>query len=54
MVPLRRSDSKCVTAAGGSTANAQQFLNDANAAKAAGDFKAAYASYRKAYKAAGK
>jgi len=43
-----------VQAAGGSTGNAQQFLNTANAAKAAGDFKAAYASYRKAYKAAGK
>jgi len=43
-----------IQAAGGSTSNAQAFLNDANAAKAAGDFKAAYASYRKAYKAAGK
>jgi hypothetical protein len=43
-----------IQAAGGSTSNAQQFLNDANAARAAGDFKTAYASYRKAYKAAGK
>jgi hypothetical protein len=43
-----------IQASGGSTSNAQQFLNTANAAKAAGDFKAAYASYRKAYKAAGK
>jgi hypothetical protein len=43
-----------IQAAGGSTSNAQAFLNDANAAKAAGDFKAAYALYRKAYKAAGK
>ena len=41
-------------AAGGSVSNAQAFLNDANAAKAAGDFKGAYALYRKAYKAAGK
>jgi hypothetical protein len=41
-------------AAGGSISNAQSFLNDANAAKAAGDFKGAYALYRKAYKAAGK
>src|SRR3954471_15614125 len=43
-----------VQAAGGSVANAPAFLNDANAAKAAGDFKTAYSSYRKAYKAAGK
>jgi hypothetical protein len=43
-----------VQAAGGGTGNAQQFLNTANTAKAAGDFKSAYASYRKAYKAAGK
>jgi hypothetical protein len=43
-----------VLAAGGSISNAQAFLNDANAAKAAGDFKAAYSLYRKAYKAAGK
>jgi hypothetical protein len=31
--------------------NAQQFLNQANAQKAAGQFRAAYHSYRKAYKA---
>jgi len=43
-----------VQAAGGSVSNAVAFLNDANAAKAAGDFKGAYALYRKAYKAAGK
>ena len=42
-----------VAAAGGSITNAQPFLNDANAAKAAGDFKTAYSLYRKAYKAAG-
>jgi hypothetical protein len=43
-----------VQAAGGSVSSAQGFLDDANAAKAAGNFKGAYASYRKAYKAAGK
>jgi hypothetical protein len=43
-----------VLAAGGTVGNAQQMLNDANAAKAAGHFKLAYATYRKAYKAAGK
>jgi hypothetical protein len=43
-----------IQAAGGSTSNAQAFLSDANAAKAAGDFKTAYSLYRKAYKAAGK
>jgi hypothetical protein len=43
-----------IQAAGGSVSNAQSFLNDANAAKAAGDFKGAYSLYRKAYKAAGK
>jgi hypothetical protein len=43
-----------VQAAGGSIGNAQSMLNEANAAKAAGNFKAAYGSYRKAYKAAGK
>lgn len=42
-----------VQAAGGSISNAQTFLNNANAAKAAGNFKSAYALYRKAYKAAG-
>jgi hypothetical protein len=40
--------------AGGSVGNAQSFLNDANAAKAAGDFKTAYALYRRAYQAAGR
>ena len=43
-----------IRSAGGSVGNAQSFLDDANAAKAAGNFKGAYASYRKAYKAAGK
>ena len=43
-----------IQAAGGSVSNAQAFLGDANAAKAAGDFKTAYSLYRKAYKAAGK
>ena len=43
-----------VQSAGGSVSNAQNFLDDANAAKAAGNFKTAYAAYRKAYKAAGK
>jgi hypothetical protein len=43
-----------VQAAGGSVSNAQGFLDDANAAKAAGNFKGAYALYRRAYKAAGK
>ena len=43
-----------VQAAGGSISNAQPFLSDANAAKAAGSFKTAYSLYRKAYKAAGK
>ena len=40
--------------AGGSTSNALAFLASADAAKAAGDFKGAYALYRKAYKAAQK
>ena len=43
-----------VQAAGGSVGNAVATLADANAAKAAGDFKTAYALYRRAYKAAGK
>jgi hypothetical protein len=43
-----------VQAAGGSIRNAQATLVDANAAKAAGQFKTAYALYRRAYKAAGK
>jgi hypothetical protein len=43
-----------IQSAGGSVSNAQSFLDGANAAKAAGDFKGAYAAYRKAYKAAGK
>ena len=41
-----------IQAAGGNTSNAQSFLTQANAAKAAGQFKIAYALYRKAYKAA--
>ena len=41
-----------ILAAGGSIGVAQLFLNEANAAKAAGDFKGAYALYRKAYKIA--
>jgi hypothetical protein len=43
-----------IQAAGGNIGNAQMFLNQANAAKAAGDFKGAYTLYRKAYKMAGK
>ena len=43
-----------IQAAGGNTGNAQAFLNQANAAKTAGDFKGAYALYRKAYKMAAK
>lgn len=43
-----------VLGAGGTVSNAQAALNDANGAKAAGDFKTAYALYRKAYKAAGR
>jgi hypothetical protein len=43
-----------IQAAGGNVSNAQGFLDDATAAKAAGNFKGAYALYRKAYKAAGK
>ena len=41
-----------IQAAGGSIGNAQSFLTQANAAKAAGNFKSAYDNYRKAYKAA--
>ena len=41
-----------ITAAGGSIGNAQSFLTQANADKAAGNFKSAYDNYRKAYKAA--
>ena len=41
-----------IQAAGGSTGNAQSFLTQANADKAAGNFKSAYDNYRKAYKAA--
>jgi hypothetical protein len=41
-----------VQAAGGSIRNAQSALAEANAAKAAGMFKTAYALYRRAYKAA--
>ena len=41
-----------IQAAGGSIGNAQSFLNQANADKAAGNFKSAYDNYRKAYKAA--
>jgi hypothetical protein len=41
-----------IQAAGGSVGNAQAFLTEANAQKAAGQFKEAYKSYRKAYKAA--
>ena len=40
--------------AGGNVSNAQSALHEANAAKAAGNFKAAYSLYRKAYKAAGR
>ena len=43
-----------VLAAGGTVSNAQAVLTAANTAKAAGDFKTAYALYRKAYKAAGR
>jgi hypothetical protein len=43
-----------VQAAGAGVGNAPAILNDANAVKAAGDFKKAYALYRRAYKAAGK
>lgn len=41
-----------IVAAGGSIGNAQSFLDQANADKAAGRFKSAYDNYRKAYKAA--
>lgn len=41
-----------IGAAGGNTGRAQSFLTSADAAKASGDFKAAYDNYRKAYKAA--
>jgi len=41
-----------IQAAGGSIGNAQSFLTQANAQKAAGQFKDAYKNYRKAYKAA--
>ncbi len=41
-----------IVAAGGSIGNAQSFLDQANADKAAGNFKSAYDNYRKAYKAA--
>jgi hypothetical protein len=43
-----------IQAAGGNIGNAQTFLNQANAAKTAGDFKGAYTLYRKAYKMAAK
>jgi hypothetical protein len=43
-----------IQAAGGSVGNGPSILTSANAAKASGDFKGAYALYRKAYKAAGK
>ncbi len=43
-----------ILAAGGSIGNAQSFLTQANADKAAGNFKSAYDNYRKAYKAAAK
>lgn len=43
-----------VRAAGAGVGNAAATLNDANAAKAAGNFKTAYALYSRAYKAAGK
>jgi hypothetical protein len=43
-----------IQAAGENIGNAQAFLNQANAAKTAGDFKGAYALYRKAYKMAAK
>ncbi|MCY7348530.1 MAG: hypothetical protein LH614_20265 [Pyrinomonadaceae bacterium] len=41
-----------IQAAGGNIGNAQSFLTQANADKAAGNFKSAYDNYRKAYKAA--
>ena len=41
-----------IVAAGGSIGTAQSLLTQANAAKAAGNFKLAYDNYRKAYKAA--
>ena len=41
-----------IVAAGGSIGDAQSFLNQANALKSAGNFKAAYEQYRKAYKTA--
>jgi hypothetical protein len=41
-----------VSAAGGNIGSAQSFLNQANAQKAAGQFKNAYANYRRAYKQA--
>jgi hypothetical protein len=43
-----------VQAAGGGVGNAPAILLDANAVKAAGEFKKAYGLYRRAYKAAGK
>ena len=43
-----------IQAAGGDVSSAQSLLLQANAAKTAGQFKAAYALYRKAYKAAAK
>jgi hypothetical protein len=43
-----------IQAAGSGVGNALPTLDAANAAKAAGDFKGAYALYRRAYKAAGK
>lgn len=43
-----------IQAAGGATGTALSFLNTANAYKAAGNFKAAYDNYRKAYRAASK
>jgi hypothetical protein len=41
-----------VQAAGGKISNAQQFLNQADALKASGQFKAAYDNYQRAYKLA--
>jgi hypothetical protein len=43
-----------IQAAGGTTGTALKFLNTADAYKAAGNFKAAYDNYRKAYRAASK
>jgi hypothetical protein len=43
-----------IQAAGGTTGTAIAFLNTANAYKTAGNFKAAYDNYRKAYRAAAK